>query len=92
MSKPTAVAKASDFSEVAEDSQQDADSGEADYGLRPKVAQKPCMIWSLGPKALKYESLEPWDSLGMYMHLVQGCSYRPVLGMLHTLGMYWVTE
>ena len=27
--------------------------------LRLKMAQKPYIIWSLGPKALKYESLEP---------------------------------
>ena len=27
--------------------------------LRLETAQKPHMIWSLGPKALKYESLEP---------------------------------
>ena len=24
--------------------------------LRLKIAQKPCIVWSLGPKALKYES------------------------------------
>ena len=27
--------------------------------LRLKTAQKPYIIWSLGPKALKYESSEP---------------------------------
>ena len=27
--------------------------------LRLKIAQKPYIVWSLGPKALKYESLEP---------------------------------
>ena len=27
--------------------------------LRLKIAQKPYIAWSLGPKALKYESLEP---------------------------------
>ena len=27
--------------------------------LRLKIAQKPYTVWSLGPKALKYESLEP---------------------------------
>ena len=27
--------------------------------LRLKIAQKPHIVWSLGPKALKYESLEP---------------------------------
>ena len=27
--------------------------------LRLKMAQKPYIIWSLGPEALKYESLEP---------------------------------
>ena len=27
--------------------------------LRLKLAQKPCIVWSLGPKALKYVSLEP---------------------------------
>ena len=27
--------------------------------LRLKIAQKPCIVWSLGPKALYYESLEP---------------------------------
>ena len=27
--------------------------------LRLKIAQKPCIFWSLGPKAIKYESLEP---------------------------------
>ena len=27
--------------------------------LRLKIAQKPYVVWSLGPKALKYESLEP---------------------------------
>ena len=26
--------------------------------LRLKIAQKPYMVWSLGPKALKYESFE----------------------------------
>ena len=29
------------------------------FTLRLKVAQKPYIVWSLGPKALKYESLEP---------------------------------
>ncbi|CAE7718508.1 unnamed protein product [Symbiodinium microadriaticum] len=29
------------------------------HTLRLKIAQKPYMAWSLGPKALKYESLEP---------------------------------
>ena len=28
-----------------------------------KRAQKPCMIWSLGPNTLKYESLEPYGIL-----------------------------
>ena len=27
--------------------------------LRLKIAQKPYIVWSLGPEALKYESLEP---------------------------------
>ena len=27
--------------------------------LRLKIAQKPSMVWSLGPKALNNESLEP---------------------------------
>ena len=27
--------------------------------LRLKIAQKSYIVWSLGPKALKYESLEP---------------------------------
>ena len=27
--------------------------------LRLKIAQKPCMVWSLGPKALEYEFVEP---------------------------------
>ena len=27
--------------------------------LRLKIAQKPYIVWSLDPKALKYESLEP---------------------------------
>ena len=27
--------------------------------LRLKIAQKPHIVWSLGPIALKYESLEP---------------------------------
>ena len=27
--------------------------------LRLKIAQRPYVVWSLGPKALKYESLEP---------------------------------
>ena len=27
--------------------------------LRLKIAQKPYIVWSLGPKAFKYESLEP---------------------------------
>ena len=27
--------------------------------LRLKMAQKPYIMWSLGPKALTYESLEP---------------------------------
>ena len=27
--------------------------------LRLKIAQKPYIVWSLGPKASKYESLEP---------------------------------
>ena len=27
--------------------------------LRRKLAQKPCIVWSLVPKALKHESLEP---------------------------------
>ena len=27
--------------------------------LRLKIAQKPYVVWSLGPKALKHESLEP---------------------------------
>ena len=27
--------------------------------LRLKIAQKPYIVWSLGPKALNYESLEP---------------------------------
>ena len=27
--------------------------------LRLKIAQKPCIVASLGPKALYYESLEP---------------------------------
>ena len=29
------------------------------FTLRLKIAQKSNIIWSLGPKALKYESLEP---------------------------------
>ena len=29
------------------------------FTLRLKVAQKPYIVWSLGPKALRYESLEP---------------------------------
>ena len=29
------------------------------HTLRPKIAQKPCIVWSLGPKALYYESLGP---------------------------------
>ena len=28
-------------------------------GARLKIAQTPSMIWSLGPKTLTYESLEP---------------------------------
>ena len=27
--------------------------------LRLKIVQKPCIVWSLGPKAFYYESLEP---------------------------------
>ena len=27
--------------------------------LRLKIAQKPRIVWSLGPKASKYQSLEP---------------------------------
>ena len=27
--------------------------------LRLKIAQKPCIVWSLGPKASYFESLEP---------------------------------
>ena len=27
--------------------------------LRLKIAQKPYVVWSLDPKALEYESLEP---------------------------------
>ena len=34
-------------------------SASLEVTLRLKMAQKPYMIWSLGPKALKYESLEP---------------------------------
>ena len=29
------------------------------YTLRLNIAQKPCIIWSLAPKALLYESFEP---------------------------------
>ena len=29
------------------------------FTLRLKIAPKPYIVWSLGPKALKYESLEP---------------------------------
>ena len=32
---------------------------EAKISLRLKIAQKPYVVWSLGPKALKDESLEP---------------------------------
>ena len=28
--------------------------------LRLKIAQKPFIVWSLGPKASYYESLEPY--------------------------------
>ena len=28
--------------------------------LRPNIAQKPLIVWSLGPKASKYESIEPY--------------------------------
>ena len=28
--------------------------------LRLRIAQKPYMVWSPGPKALQYESLEPY--------------------------------
>ena len=34
--------------------------------LRLKIAQKPYIVWSLGPKALTYESLEP-QGLGFRM-------------------------
>ena len=27
--------------------------------LRLKIAKRPYIVWSLGPKALRYESLEP---------------------------------
>ena len=33
--------------------------------LRLKIAQKPYIVWSLGSKALKYESLEPWGKGAM---------------------------
>ena len=31
----------------------------ASLALRLKIAPKPYVVWSLGPKALTYESLEP---------------------------------
>ena len=31
--------------------------------LRLKIAQKPYVMWSLGPRSLKYESLEPQGSI-----------------------------
>ena len=34
-----------------------------DVPLRLKTPQKPYIVWSLGPKALTYESLEPKGSL-----------------------------
>ena len=37
--------------------------------LRLKIAQKPYIVWSLGPKALKYESLEPEGFTGRIMGL-----------------------
>ena len=33
--------------------------GASRFTLRLKIAQKPYVVWFLGPKALTYESLEP---------------------------------
>ena len=34
-------------------------AGRRSLALRLKIAQKPYVIWSLGPQAFKYEALEP---------------------------------
>ena len=38
--------------------------------LRLKIAQKPCIIWSLGPKALKYEASEPEGKVYSMVYIV----------------------
>ena len=62
------------------------------YTLRLKMAQKPYIIWSLGPKTFEYESLEPssygdlmplqdlpWPSPALVVWLILVCSSLAIL-------------
>ena len=44
--------------------------------LRLKIADKPCIVWSLGPKASYFESLEPQGRHTTKITLVEGSELR----------------
>ena len=44
---------------IGENGKLEAMPGTGSLNLRLKIAQKPSIVWSLGPKALYYESLDP---------------------------------
>ena len=51
------------------------------FTLRLKIAQQPYIVWSLGPKAFKYESLEP-KGYGSLTDSLEGFSKRILQGLL----------